>query len=511
MMTEFLETSFYLFLLFFLFGWSIFHVNALAEDGDMLVHSRNATVGEFPSGVSLCPRTAPIYCAFPGMLGYYCVRAGEKCCNAFEGGGIGCQQGEMCCPGVYKASCCGFSETCDIDASNRSLCVKDRCAVHSDVDSCLIDQGETECRWCCAERRCVSSVHQCINEKPITRGEMCYSPCQYADTCRRCLRGAISDNSHSVSCVWCCSTQSCIPRSEISNCAQDQFFLKLVDCDECLEGGRGVLFWLQYAAISSLPSAVIVLLVGAATIGLALPYAMRCSILRRQQPVVDDARIHAPETRGSSVRRHGFNNCDGAVRRWWMRSRSAKNTLSHDELGYNRVISCSSCHCILHVQRLIKEILGGVSKLPRERQESNMNRVLPSAVDAMSIPQRDVFLGNGGDNNNKDDDDDDAVVILLPCNHLFCYPCMGLDSSRRVRGSCSKDLIFQSGGKAGVEAKCRDISSEFLEKDKSQSQGQLKETKMTEEMIVMAHCRGVCPRCGRGVKDNILIEHIVRL
>ncbi|KEG09640.1 hypothetical protein DQ04_04891010 [Trypanosoma grayi] len=473
--------------------------------GDEEFHPVGGIFGGTLCGLHPCPIETPICCGGHGLMYHYCVRGGEKCCNSEEGYGIGCQQGEMCCANAYDASCCGSMMTCGVNEGNLSVCVPDRCAAHSDVDRCLNDEDGNECRWCCGDGRCVSPTHRCTNGKPISRGQTCQSPCQYADTCLRCLDTSAGDSNTSESCLWCCATQSCLPASEHVGCVGDQALWSTNDCDFCLARGAGsASYWIGSNDIYLVLAAGAALILGVGSICFLIHFAARHWRHRdeeaRDDAGGDDTSAVVPRRIKPCVRRHGFSQPEKVSHRLWANSTMTTTTLPGTNALHSGLFSCSVCHSKLSV----KSLIGGLtSHSPRTQEEGQETY----HVSATPMPCFDA------DDNKSDFDDSDRnddVVILLPCGHLFCYHCMGLGNSQDPTVLSKKGAGSKHSKKSEVNETDRRAHGNSGSKV-ANSRQRMTTIGMNKETQVAAHCHGACPQCNCTIQDVVLVECVVRL
>ncbi|KAH9578212.1 hypothetical protein LSM04_008287 [Trypanosoma melophagium] len=376
--------------------------------------------GNVKCGGGYCPTEAPICCG--ETPSYYCVPGGSKCCNA-PGGGAGgemaCGQNTECCATTKNVTCCGKGTVC-MKYGDESGCVKDVCAKHDTADECL--NRENGCGWCCAEQRCVSNGTRCsMGDAAIVSGEVCPSPCQYANTCGLCLLS--QQKNISDTCLWCCGTQSCISASSTLKCENDQKMDSLSQCSACQANGAGInpRFLGTYAQFFAILSGVLLVIGIMSCMGV-----IRAFISYRGSILIHNGMRLADVDAQLAVRRHGFGSSEplSARRRAKNIFKTYLNTIvsvlksnskSKVDGGYkegdeisplNSVLSCAACQRTLQA-RILTTVVNSMKGIKTTRNRNIEDRIRKGQVD-------------------------DDIVILLPCGHLFCRPCLGLKVRERT-------------------------------------------------------------------------------
>ncbi|KEG09641.1 hypothetical protein DQ04_04891020 [Trypanosoma grayi] len=152
---------------------------------------------------------------------------------------------------------------------------------------------------------------------------------------------------------------------------------------------------------------------------------VRAFICYRANVVMQNGMRRADIDAQLAVRRHGFGvnesfpsqgrsngvfrQCFGSLMMTFRPKSKRKEQHREDQLASSlrSVFHCTLCHSTLRT------------------------RALTSAANSMKGVEAPENSHVGGPNSSlyvADDDHDDFVVILLPCSHLFCRPCVGLEA-----------------------------------------------------------------------------------
>ncbi|CAD2217838.1 hypothetical protein, conserved [Angomonas deanei] len=249
-------------------------------------------------------------------------------------------------------------------------CVTDKCAATSDYDSCV---HQNECGWCCKARRCVSRDVDCYgDEKFIGPQRSCASICSYASTCQQCL-----ETYTDFGCVWYCESQMCAPSSIESPFYRGAKVVTGKKCDSCLSGlwkGR------KWGGFFRAVGVVLLFMFDCVSITYAT-----CMIAIVSLEGTGDAEDTSEEKkRQAEIRRYGFlQNTKAPSAPVSTRSKQTKQRREA------RVSStCDHCSKPILLGEVVESILFNV----------------PLVEDRYNLS-------------------DTLSVLILPCKHLYCYPC----------------------------------------------------------------------------------------